>query len=110
MVVVNFFAPWCAECLVEHDELVAIERDLGDDGVVVSVVVDAPVDDVTAYLRDRPASWPFVLDPAGRTAVDYGQVRVPETFVIGPDSTVVAKFDGAIEAADVEQVIRRSEQ
>ena len=109
-VVVNFFAPWCAECLVEHDELVAIERDLGDDGVVVSVVVDAPVDDVTAYLQDRPATWPFVLDPAGRTAVDYGQVRVPETYLIGPDSTVVAKFDGAIEAADVEQVIRRSQQ
>jgi thiol-disulfide isomerase/thioredoxin len=105
-VVVNFFAPWCAECLVEHDDLVHLAQDLGDEGLVVSVVVDAPADDVTSFLRDRPASWPFVLDPAGRTAVAYGQVRVPETFLIGPDSTVVAKFEGAVEAAAVQRLIR----
>jgi thiol-disulfide isomerase/thioredoxin len=105
-VVVNFFAPWCAECIVEHDDLVQLAQHLGDDGLVVSVVVDAPADDVTGYLRDRPATWPFVLDPAGRTAVAYGQVRVPETFLIAPDSTVVAMFEGAVEAAEVQRVIR----
>ncbi len=103
----SFFAPWCTECIVEHAELRELAEGAPRDLEVVSVVVDTPAEDVRRFLAQHPASWPFVLDPSGRNVVAYGQVRVPETYLVGPDSTVVARFDGAITSEDIEAVIAK---
>lgn len=104
-VVVNFFAPWCTDCIVEQAALVALQRSVGTDVRLVSVVVDSPVEDVVAFVKRHDADWPFVIDADGRTAVAYGQGKVPETYLIGPDSTIVAKYEGAITVGELEKVI-----
>ena len=37
-----------------------------------------------------------VVDPAGRTAIDFGVYGVPETFVIKGDGTIAYKFIGPL--------------
>lgn len=104
---VNFFAPWCAECAVEHPELsdlVGRHRDVGDLRVV-SVVVDSERDAVDRFLADRRSGWTFVMDPSGRTAVDYGQLKVPESYLVSPAGIVVTKFFGPVTADDVDASI-----
>lgn len=103
--VVSFFAPWCTECVVELPELDELASRLGTDGLVVSVIVGSTPDDVRSMLERHPTTRPFVVDPDGRTAVDYGQVKVPETFVIGPDSAVVAFFAEGTTAEQIFGVI-----
>ncbi|MGZ9116591.1 MAG: DsbE family thiol:disulfide interchange protein, partial [Methylocystis sp.] len=36
------------------------------------------------------------VDPAGRTAIDFGVYGVPETFVIKGDGTIAYKFVGPL--------------
>jgi cytochrome c biogenesis protein CcmG/thiol:disulfide interchange protein DsbE len=41
-------------------------------------------------------SYPSVLDPRTRTAIDYGLYGVPETFLVGRDGRVAYKHIGPI--------------
>jgi cytochrome c biogenesis protein CcmG/thiol:disulfide interchange protein DsbE len=36
------------------------------------------------------------VDPAGRTAIDFGVYGVPETFVVAGDGTIAYKFVGPL--------------
>ena len=97
VVVLNFWASWCAECRLEHPALSAAWSRFRDAGVVL-VGVDFQDDRASAhaYLSERGASWPVVADPGSRTALDYGVYGIPETFFIGPDGRIAAKQVGPV--------------
>jgi cytochrome c biogenesis protein CcmG/thiol:disulfide interchange protein DsbE len=97
VVVVNFWASWCAECRVEHPALSAAWDRFRDAGVVV-VGVDFQDDraNALAYLAETGTSWPVVADPDSRTALAYGVYGIPETFFIDPDGRVTAKQVGPV--------------
>jgi cytochrome c biogenesis protein CcmG/thiol:disulfide interchange protein DsbE len=97
VVVVNFWASWCAECRVEHPALSAAWSRFRDAGVVV-VGVDFQDDQANAlaYLTQTGTSWPVVADPGSRTALAYGVYGIPETFLIGRDGKVAAKQVGPV--------------
>ena len=97
VVVVNFWASWCAECRLEHPALSAAWSRFRDAGVVL-VGVDFQDDhpSALAYLSEKGTSWPVVADPGSRTALAYGVYGIPETFFIGPDGRITAKQVGPV--------------
>jgi cytochrome c biogenesis protein CcmG, thiol:disulfide interchange protein DsbE len=97
VVVVNFWASWCAEWRVEHPALAAAWSRFRDAGVVF-VGVDFQDDhaNALAYLAETGTSWPVVADAGSRTALAYGVYGIPETFFIGPDGQVTAKQVGPV--------------
>jgi len=97
VVVLNFWASWCAECRLEHPALSAAWSRFRDAGVVL-VGVDFQDDhpSALAYLSERGTSWPVVADPGSRTALAYGVYGIPETFFIGPDGRIAAKRVGPV--------------
>jgi cytochrome c biogenesis protein CcmG, thiol:disulfide interchange protein DsbE len=97
VVVLNFWASWCAECRDEHPALSAAWSRFRDAGVVL-VGVDFQDDhpSALAYLSERGTSWPVVADPGSRTALAYGVYGIPETFFIGPDGRIAAKQVGPV--------------
>lgn len=108
-VVVNFFATWCVPCIREHPELVEFERrhrDAGD-ASVVSVVFDSRPDQVRDFFADNGGEWPVVLDPAGRTSLEYGVARVPESYLLAPDGTVLVKIEGGITVDALEDLLEQ---
>jgi cytochrome c biogenesis protein CcmG, thiol:disulfide interchange protein DsbE len=108
VVVVNFWASWCAECRVEHPALSAAWNRFRDAGVVfVGVAFQDDHANALAYLAGTGTSWPVVADPGSRTALAYGVYGIPETFVIGPDGQVAAKQVGPVTYAQlVREIIR----
>jgi cytochrome c biogenesis protein CcmG/thiol:disulfide interchange protein DsbE len=97
VVVVNFWASWCAECRVEHGALDAAWRRYRERGVVVvGVDFEDTEEEALRYAAEMGGDWPLVSDPGSRTAIDFGVFGVPETFVIAPDGTIVAKIVGAV--------------
>jgi len=109
-VVVNFFATWCVPCRQEHDDLVRFSeahQASGDASILAVVYSDAA--QAVKEFRDREGgTWPMVVDPKGRIALDYGVSGVPESFLISPDGVVVAKLLGGVRTTDLEQLLARA--
>jgi cytochrome c biogenesis protein CcmG/thiol:disulfide interchange protein DsbE len=110
-VVVNFFATWCTPCVVEHKDLLAFDerhRELGD-AAVVSVLFDDDPDTARAFFEERGGTWPVVVDEEGAIGVAYGVARVPESFLVAPDGTVVQRLVGGITDAQLEDLLAQYE-
>ena len=102
--VVNFWASWCPPCRAEHPNLLALEAE----GVRVAGVNfrDRAEDAATYLARDGDPFFATGFDPRGRFAIDWGVTAPPETFIIGPDGTVLDRFIGPLVGSDYEQRFR----
>jgi thiol-disulfide isomerase/thioredoxin len=91
VVVINFWASWCAPCRVEADDLEAVHKDLpGVDFVGINTRDEK--DKALAFNEGR-TSYPSVFDPAGRIALQFDQVPpnvVPATLIIDRDGRIAA--------------------
>lgn len=96
-VVVNFYSSWCVPCAQEHPWLVKVAPSFQERGVTFLGVIynDEPVK-VKAFLRRYGEAYPTLIDPAQRTAMDYGVAGVPETFLIDAEGRIARKFTGPV--------------
>jgi cytochrome c biogenesis protein CcmG/thiol:disulfide interchange protein DsbE len=109
VVVLNFWASWCADCTVEHPALQeAFVRYRDEKVTFLGVSFEDSARAGQAYARQMGVGWPLLADPRSATAIDYGVTGVPETFVIGPDGRVVAKTIGPVAYLTLSRQIARA--
>jgi len=94
IVILNFWATWCAPCVEELPTLVALaERD-----PQITVLAVSTDDDAAAYARflsEHPMPGIVTIrDGAQRSNTLYGSLRFPESYVIDRDGTLRRKFIG----------------
>jgi cytochrome c biogenesis protein CcmG/thiol:disulfide interchange protein DsbE len=110
-VLVNFYATWCVPCIAEHPELAAFQEGHADagDASVVSVLFDDEPEDARKTFDDLGGDWPVVIDGEGAVGVAYGVARVPESFLVAPDGTVVQRLVGGVTARQLDDLLARYE-
>jgi cytochrome c biogenesis protein CcmG/thiol:disulfide interchange protein DsbE len=88
--ILNVWGTWCAGCRQEHETLLQIARQ----NVVPMVGLNWKDDNAAAQEWLRALGNPYSVvaeDREGRVAIDWGVYGAPETFLIGPDGTVLFK-------------------
>lgn len=112
-VIVNFWASWCTACKFEHPYLLAAWRAYREQGVAfVGVLFSDNAGNARAFIQRYGGGWPDVLDPAQRTAINYGVYGVPETFFIDRAGIVRYKSTGPVTPlllyTDIQHLLRGS--
>lgn len=87
---VNVWGTWCAGCREEHDTLLTLARDSGVPIFGINWKDDEQLAREWLKLLGNPYAAVGV-DADGRVAIDWGVYGAPETFLIGPDGTVLYK-------------------
>lgn len=83
VVIVDFWASWCAPCREELPVLEGLFKKYRDKGlVVVGVGQDKDPQNLAKFLRASPLSFPIVHDARGEVAGRYEPPKMPSSYVI----------------------------
>jgi cytochrome c biogenesis protein CcmG, thiol:disulfide interchange protein DsbE len=107
-VLVNFAASWCIPCRDEMPQLKTFEAAHAEagNGLILAVAFDeGDKADLASYLKSQKATWPAVDDASAE--ISYGVTGIPESYLIDPRGTVVAKYVGGVTAAEVDGFINK---
>jgi thiol-disulfide isomerase/thioredoxin len=101
VVLLNFWATWCAPCI---DELPSLQRlqALRPDIQVVAVSIDDDPDAYSKFLAQYSINLLSARDGTQGANLKYGSVRVPETFLIDRQGNIRRKFIGPQEWTNTE--------
>lgn len=83
VVVLNFWATWCAPCVEEMPSLNRLhEKIAGEGGMVLGVSVDQDAAAYQDFLVKHRITFPNLRDPSARIAGEYGTSMFPETYIV----------------------------
>ncbi len=105
VVVVNFYASWCAPCRAETPVLVTdAAADAAKGLVVVGVDFEDSTADAQAFRRSFKVTYPSLSDPNGLDLAKFRDVNpsaIPVTLVLNRAGQVAARFEGGINDSTV---------
>ena len=94
VVVLNFWASWCAPCIEEIPSLNQLQQEMPQ-LVVVGVDVDEDPAAYHQFLAEHRVDFTTIRDAERRVNVLYGTLRFPESYVIDRDGRIRRKFISA---------------
>ena len=108
VLVVNYWASWCAPCVEEMPTLSRLQREYAMRGVqFVGIGVDE-ADNLRKFLKATPVAYPVLVGDVAGTQTPGLQIRgLPYTLVIDRDGRIAAGRLGRIDEATLDPILRR---
>jgi len=107
VVLINFWATWCAPCRDEMPSIQQLKQKLaGKPFTVLAVNLDEPESRVRKFLSEMKVDFTVLLDPERKVARAWDARILPASFVIGPDGRIRYSLVGEINW-DHEHVVSR---
>ncbi|MGA7884225.1 MAG: redoxin domain-containing protein [Acidobacteriaceae bacterium] len=104
IVVLNFWASWCAPCLEEFPSLVQLQKDMPT-VVVLAVAFQTDEPSYRQYLVDNNLAGIVTIDDvANRSSDAFGTYRPPESYIIDRKGIIRRKVIGPINWTDPEMI------
>lgn len=95
LLLINFWATWCAPCIQEMPSLQQFHQAYANRGVVVlGVNVDRNEQTYRQFLQRSGISFPNTFDPKAELSSRFGTYKFPETYLINREGRVLEKFIG----------------
>jgi cytochrome c biogenesis protein CcmG, thiol:disulfide interchange protein DsbE len=106
VVLLDFWATWCAPCLEEIPHFVDMQQRLGPEGFqTIGISMDDGPKPVEKFYQDHKLNYPVAIGD-DKLATSYGGIMgLPVTFVINRDGQIRKKFVGATDPAVIEREV-----
>ena len=107
VVLLDFWATWCAPCLDEIPHFVALQNEYREQGLqVIGISMDDGPKPVRDFYQRFKMNYPVALGTEKLAQAYGGVLGLPVTFLIGRDGQVAAKYIGEVQMPVVEQEIK----
>ncbi len=109
VLVINFWATWCAPCLEEIPHFVRLQRRLGERGLqIVGVAIDDS-DKVRTFAKQQQMNYPIVIGQLAaielsKAAGNEG-AALPYTLVLDRSGRVVSRHFGGLDESTLEPIV-----
>lgn len=95
LLLVNMFASWCGPCRAEHPLLTKLGED--QNIPLMGINYKDKADAAAGWLDELGNPYARIgHDLNGRAGIEWGLTGVPETFLIGPDGTILYREAGPV--------------
>jgi thiol-disulfide isomerase/thioredoxin len=106
VVLVNFWAAWCIPCAEEVPQFIALQKKYQNQGLqVIGFSVDDDAQELQSFYRKYHINYPVVPSDIKLADAFGGVLGLPTTFVIGRDSRIHTKYNGATNFSVLEQEV-----
>lgn len=102
LTLVNVFASWCVPCRQEHPILKQLANDSRLN--IVGINYKDRNDNSLRFLGELGNPYKAIgVDPNGKAAIDWGVYGIPESYLVGPDGTILYKKVGPFDERSLTQ-------
>jgi len=108
VVLLTFWATWCAPCQIEMPRFVQWQGRYGAAGLqIIGVSMDDDSAPVLALTRKRRVNYPIVMGDAQLGELYGGVLGLPVIFLIDRQGNIAARFQGETELGRIERELQR---
>ena len=102
-VLINFWASWCAPCLIEHPILMKLSKN--KNLKIFGINFKDKKNNAQLFLRKNGNPFSFIgADNNGTKSVMFGIYGIPESILVNKDYKIINKFIGPLNEKDYEKL------
>jgi len=112
VVLLDFWATWCAPCKTEIPHFIDMQNKYGSQGLqVIGLSMDDSVGPVKKFYAEEKINYPVAVADDKLAEAYGGVLGLPIAFLIDRDGRIIAKHTGETEAAvfekEIEEALRK---
>lgn len=96
VVILNYFASWCAPCKEEFPELAAFQNDYGSKYPLLMINRGETIDRINKVTKKNQEGMNYLFDYNAKISKLYNVTGQPETFVIDKQGVIREHFNGPV--------------
>lgn len=107
VVLLNFWATWCAPCRLEMPRFMAWQQQYGREGLqVVGISMDDDDSPVRPFVQKLAVNYPILMGDAALGERYGGILGLPVTFLMDRKGVIRARFEGETDLSQMEGQVR----
>jgi thiol-disulfide isomerase/thioredoxin len=108
VILLNFWATWCGPCKQEIPDLIQIQKQYGQDLVVIGISIDDPLDKMKAFAGEYHMNYPVLMGKDRPDVEDaFGPLfGIPVSVFVDRDGNIWKRHTGIASRAQFEREIK----